>query len=83
MRIPNICIAPNETTTLNLGDYLTEKATSVEVVNSEVATAILEGNTLTISAKREGQTSLTITTVSNTKHHAIITVREGAANGWL
>ena len=83
MRIPNICIAPDETTTLNLGDYLTEKATSVEVVNSEVATAILEGNTLTISAKREGQTSLTITTVSNTKHHAIITVREGAANGWL
>ena len=83
MRIPNICIAPDETTTLNLGDYLTEEVASAEVADSEVAIVTLEGNALTISAKREGQTSLTITTTSNTKHHATITVREGAANGWL
>ena len=83
MRIPNICIAPDETTTLNLGDYLTEEVASAEVADSEVAIVTLEGSALTISAKREGQTSLTITTTSNTKHHATITVREGAANGWL
>ena len=83
MRIPNICIAPDETTTLNLGDYLTEEVASAEVADSEVAIVTLEGSALTISAKREGQTSLTITTTSNTKHHTTITVREGAANGWL
>jgi hypothetical protein len=83
MRIPNLYLAPNETTTLNLGDYLTEEVVSAVVVNSEVATTALEGSTLTIGAKREGQTSLTVTTVSGTKHHATITVREGAADGWL
>ena len=83
MRIPNICITQDETTTLNLGDYLTEEVASAEVADSEVAIVTLEGSALTISAKHEGQTSLTITTTSNTKHHATITVREGAANGWL
>jgi subtilisin family serine protease len=83
MRIPNICLAPGATTTLNLADYITESATSVEVVNEAIATATLESNTLTISAKSEGQTSLTLTTDKGTKHHATITVREGASNGWL
>jgi hypothetical protein len=83
MRLPNICLAPNETTTLNIADYLTEAAKSVVVVNSDVATATLEGNMLTINAKSEGQTSLTLTTESGTKQHATITVREGADNGWL
>ena len=82
MRLPNICLAPGATTTLNIADFLTEEAKSVEVVNSDIATATLDGNTLTISAKREGQTSLTLAT-DKSKHHATITVREGADNGWL
>jgi hypothetical protein len=83
MRLPNICLAPNTLTTLNLADYITEKAASAEVVNEAIATATLEGDTLTISAKSEGQTSLTLTTESGTKHYATITVRAGADNGWL
>jgi subtilisin family serine protease len=83
MRLPNICLAPGATITLDIADYITEGAKSAEVVNSDIATAILEGNTLTISAKREGQTSLMLTTDSGTKHYATITVREGADNGWL
>lgn len=83
MRLPNICLAPGATITLDIADYITEGAKSAEVVNSDIATATLEGNTLTISAKREGQTSLMLTTDSGTKHYATITVREGADNGWL
>ena len=83
MRLPNICLAPNETTTLNIADYINETAKSVEVVNDAIATASLSGNVLYISAKSEGQTSLTLITENGTKHYATITVREGAANGWL
>lgn len=83
MRLPNICLAPDETTSLNVADYITDAAASAEVDRDYIATATLEGNTLTISAKSEGQTSLTITTNSGTKHYATITVRAGANNGWL
>ena len=83
MRLPNICLAPNTLTSLNLADYITEEAANVEVVNEAVAVVSLEGNTLTISAKSEGQTSLSVTTNSGTKHYATITVRAGADNGWL
>jgi Flp pilus assembly secretin CpaC len=83
MRLPNICLAPNTLTTLNLADYITEEVANAEVVNKAIATVTLEGNTLTISAKSEGQTSLTITTENGTKHYATITVRAGADNGWL
>ena len=83
IRLPNISIAPGTTTTINLADYITEAAASAEVVNEAIATVTLEGNTLTISAKSEGQTSLSVTTDNGTKHYATITVREGADNGWL
>ena len=83
MRLPNICIAPETTTSLNVADYLTSAAESTEVANSNIATAKLEGNILTISAKSEGQTSLIVTTADGAKHYATITVREGAENGWL
>ena len=83
MRLPNLCIAPGATTTLNIADYITEEAANAEVANSEIATATIEAGVLTISAKSEGQTSLSVTTKSGTKHYATITVRAGADNGWL
>ena len=84
MRIPNIYIAPGTTTTLAVDEYLFETVKSVEVVNSDIATAELSGNTLTITGVSEGQTSLTVTTVSGVKHYATITIRNGANDkGWL
>lgn len=83
MRLPNVCLAPNETTTINIADFFTEEATSVEIQNSSIATVLLADNVLTINAKSEGQTSLTLTTTGGKKHYATITVREGASNGWL
>ncbi len=83
MRLPNISLAPNSSTTITLSDYLTSVAKSAEVVNSTIATVTLDGNTLTISAKSEGQTSLTVVCEDGTTHYATITVREGGENGWL
>lgn len=84
MRLPNLYLAPNTTTTLNLADYLSSEATTAETSASNIATVSLSGSTLHITANAEGQTSLTITTADGTKHYATITVREGASdNGWL
>ena len=84
MRLPNVWVAPQSSTTLCVDDYIWEQAQSVEVVNSNIATATLSGNTLTITGIAIGQTSLTLTTEQGTKHHATITVREGDNDkGWL
>lgn len=84
MRIPNVCLAPGATATLNLDRFISEEATNAEVVNSNIAKVSLSGNTLTIEGVSEGQTSLTVTTVSGAKHYATITVRKGANdNGWF
>ena len=84
MRIPNVCLAPGATTTLNLDRFISEEATNAEVVNSNIAKVSLSGNTLTIEGVSEGQTSLTVTTTQGTKHYATITVRKGANdNGWF
>lgn len=82
MRLPNLYLAPNESVTLELTYYNIEDAESVKVDNSEIAKAVLEGNTLTITAKSEGQTTLTIE--AEKSYTATITVRKGANdNGWL
>ena len=84
MRLPNICLAPNCSTSLNLGNFLLTKAKSAEVVNSAIATVELDDNMLIITAKSKGQTSLAVVCEDGTKHYATITVREGGSdNGWL
>ncbi len=84
MRLPNIVLAPNSTTTLNLDNYLGSTAQSAEVDNLSIAAVELDGNRLTIIAKSEGQTALTIECADGKTHYATITVREGANdNGWL
>jgi subtilisin family serine protease len=82
MRLPNIYLAPNNSTTLTLSDYNINDAKSATVVDTTIAEAKLEGNTLTITAKSIGQTSLTV--VADKSYSVTITVREGANdNGWL
>ena len=81
-RLPNLYLAPEESLTLDLTYYNIEDAKGASVANEAIAEATLEGNNLTISAKTEGQTTLTI---EATKSHTVtITVRRGASdNGWL
>ena len=82
MRLPNIYLAPNNSTTLTLSDYNINDAKSATVVDTTIAEAKLEGNTLTITAKSIGQTSLTV--VADKSYSVTITVREGANdNCWL
>ncbi len=82
MRLPNIYLAPDKSVTLELTYYNIEGAKSVSVANSDVADAKLVDNTLTITAKGEGQTTLSID--AEKIYTATITVRSGANdNGWL
>lgn len=82
MRLPNIYLAPNESTTLSLGDYNIVEAKSATTTDIAIAEAILEGDTLTVTAKGVGQTTLTV--VADKSYSITITVREGANdNGWL
>ena len=77
MRLPNIYLAPNTSTTLNLGDYFAESTSSATVTNSAIADVELTNNTLVIRGITDGQTSLEVVCGSVT-HYATITVRKGA-----
>ena len=82
MRLPNLYLAPETTTVINLDEYNIVDAMSATVVNSNVAEVALQDNTLTVMAKSVGQTTLTV--VADKSHTVTITVREGANdNGWL
>lgn len=82
MRLPNLYLAPETTTVINLDEYNIVDAKSATVVNSNVAEIALQDNTLTVMAKSVGQTTLTV--VADKSHTVTITVREGANdNGWL
>ena len=82
MRLPNLYLAPEESITLKLDDYNIREAKSATAANSTIAEVRLEGNTLIIKAKDEGQTTLSV--VADKTHTATITVRKGANdNGWL
>ena len=82
MRLPNIYLAPNKSVTLKLDDYNIYDAKSITVANNEIVEVTLDGNTLTIKAKSEGQALLSV--VADKTHTATITVRKGANdNGWL
>ncbi|MBO5856284.1 MAG: S8 family serine peptidase [Alistipes sp.] len=82
MRLPNLYLAPETATVINLDEYNIVDAKSATVVNSNVAEVALQDNTLTVMAKSVGQTTLTV--VADKSHTVTITVREGANdNGWL
>jgi subtilisin family serine protease len=82
MRLPNLYLAPEESITLDLTYYNIEGAKSVNVANETIAEAQLDDNTLTLTAKSEGQTTLSIE--ADKSYTVTITVRKGANdNGWL
>lgn len=82
MRLPNILLAPECSTTLTLSNYNIMDAKSAKVANTAIAEAKLEGNTLTVTAKSVGQTTLTLE--ADKSYSVTVTVRESANdNGWL
>ena len=84
MRIPNLYIAPGQSTTLDLARYTNEQASSATVENGTIADVSLNASILSVTAKSEGQTALTINYKSGKSATATITVRSGAGdNGWF
>ena len=84
-RLPNIYLAPGQSTTISLADYSIVKFSAVEVVDPSIASVVpnFDDNTIVITAKSVGQTEFAVIAPNN-KQTAIITVREGASdNGWL
>ena len=82
MRLPNLYLAPAQSLSLDLTYYNIEGAKSVKVANEAIAEAQLDGDTLTVTALSEGQTTLTIE--ADKSYTVTITVRKGANdNGWL
>lgn len=85
MTFPNVCIGEGESTSVKPSTYFKggESLTySVSVENTAIATAVLEGNKVTIQGVKEGVTKASVSAGSVTQEF-VITVRNNAGNGWL
>ncbi len=86
MKLPNVYVGIEKTYTLNLAPYFegqTEGFTC-SVANSSVASASVDGKTLTVKGIAAGSTSLTVTAADGTRQTVVVTVRKSAGNnGWM
>lgn len=86
MKLPNVYVGIEKTYTLNLAPYFegqTEGFTC-SVANSSVASASVDGKTLTVKGIAAGSTSLTVTAADGTSQKVVVTVRKSAGNnGWM
>ena len=86
MKLPNVYVGIEKTYTLNLAPYfagLTE-GFSCSVANGSVASASVDGKTLTVKGIAAGSTSLTVTAADGTSQTVVVTVRKSAGNnGWM
>ena len=87
MVLPNMYVATGKSQTLDLSRfYINGKSLAYEakVQNTKIATASVSGTMLTVQAKAEGTTHLTITTSDGNSQTVTVTVRnEANPNGWL
>ena len=86
MKLPNVYVGIEKTYTLILAPYfagLTE-GFSCSVANGSVASASVDGKTLTVTGLAAGSTSLTVTAADGTSQKVVVTVRKSAGNnGWM
>lgn len=86
MKLPNIYVATEKTTSLNLVSYFEggSQTYTVAVADANVASASVEGATLVVKGLSVGSTILTVTAADGTQQTATITVRKKASNnGWM
>lgn len=88
MRLPNVTLTPDSTTTLNISEYSNNSATAIEVhdgaTTSGVITATLQDNILTIVAHKVGQVTIIVSFANGDKQSITVTVRDGGSDGgWL
>lgn len=86
MKLPNVYVGIEKTVSLNLAAYFAGQTEgfSCSVANSGVASASVEGKTLTVKGLAAGSTSLTVTAADGTRQTVVVTVRKSAGNnGWM
>lgn len=86
MKLPNVYVGIEKTYTLNLAAYFAgqPEGFSCSVANGSVASASVDGKTLTVKGLAAGSTSLTVTAADGTIQTVVVTVRKSAGNnGWM
>ena len=86
MKLPNVYVGIEKTYTLNLAPYFEGQTEgfSCSVANGSVASASVDGKTLTVKGIAAGSTSLTVTAADGTSQTVVVTVRKSAGNnGWM
>ncbi len=86
MKLPNVYVGIEKTYTLNLAPYFADQTEgfSCSVANGSVASASVDGKTLTVKGLAAGSTSLTVTAADGTSQTVVVTVRKSAGNnGWM
>lgn len=86
MKLPNVYVGIKKTVSLNLAAYFAGKTEgfSCTVANGSVASASVDGKTLTVKGLAAGSTSLTVTAADGTSQTVVVTVRKSAGNnGWM
>ena len=86
MKLPNVYVGTEKTYTLNLAPYFEGQTEgfSCSVANGSVASASVDGKTLTVKGLAAGSTSLTVTAADGTSQKVVVTVRKSAGNnGWM
>lgn len=86
MKLPNVYVGIEKTYTLNLAPYFAGQTEgfSCSVANGSVASASVDGKTLTVKGIAAGSTSLTVTAANGTSQTVVVTVRKSAGNnGWM
>ena len=86
MKLPNVYVGIEKTYTLNLAPYFEGQTEgfSCSVANGSVASASVDGKTLTVTGLAAGSTSLTVTPAEGPSQKVVVTVRKSAGNnGWM
>ena len=86
MKLPNVYVGIEKTVSLNLAAYFAGQTEgfSCLVANGSVASASVDGKTLTVKGLAAGSTSLTVTAADGTSQTVVVTVRKSAGNnGWM
>lgn len=86
MKLPNVYVGIEKTYTLNLAPYFEGQTEgfSCSVANGSVASALVDGKTLTVKGLAAGSTSLTVTPAEGPSQKVVVTVRKSAGNnGWM
>ena len=85
MKVPNVYVGVGENYTINLSRIYNDgvTASSYEVVDSNIAAVVLEGNSLKVTGTAVGTTKASVTDNNGNTQEFVITVRKSSGNGWM